>query len=54
MRYRLRTLLIVMAVAPPVLAACWHAFDWSFVALLVVGVIGAVFGAIHALIWRST
>jgi hypothetical protein len=26
MRYRLRTLLILMAFVPPVLAACWWAF----------------------------
>jgi hypothetical protein len=53
MRYRLRTLLIVLAVAPPVLAACWFAFDWSFILLFVCGMIGAAFGAIHALVWRS-
>jgi hypothetical protein len=29
MRYRLRTLLIVMAVAPPVLAGIWLALMWN-------------------------
>jgi len=29
MRYRLRTLLIVLALGPPVLAAVWFALKWD-------------------------
>jgi hypothetical protein len=53
MRFRLRTLLILGAVLPPVLAALW--FDWTFA----VGV-GIYFAALAALLplaawlWRNS
>ena len=53
MRFRLRTLLILCAILPPVLAALW--LDWTFAA--VIGIYAAALAALLPLaawLWRNS
>jgi hypothetical protein len=58
MRYRLRTLLIVLALGPPVLAIVWWTLIWlgaDGIVTLVGILVGLLFAAVSALVrWKAS
>jgi len=53
MRYRLRTLVILTAVVPPVMAAVWSDATGALAAMLCLGVAGVLLPvAVH--VWRKS
>jgi len=53
MRYRLRTLLLLLAVGPPMLAAAWFDFAYVLLALAYFATLAAVL-PVAAFLWRNS